>query len=149
MHRVGSAGNTAGSSRPRKEKRFTYVLNDADNKKVSSTSRTSYPQNHGCIQLIQKNSFSVQMSHHAFHCVYFSALCWDQLLVIPKCLYFWYEWLSFYRESGWYLEEVGTKKWSRKLLSNFWVTCWLGMRFSVFTPVDLILLFDHYVLKFY
>ncbi|KAM3255653.1 hypothetical protein ACQJBY_043032 [Aegilops geniculata] len=33
MHRVGSAGNTAGSSRPRKEKRFTYVLNDADNKK--------------------------------------------------------------------------------------------------------------------
>ncbi|CAM0950116.1 unnamed protein product [Alopecurus aequalis] len=33
MHRVGSAGNAAGSSRPRKEKRFTYVLNDADNKK--------------------------------------------------------------------------------------------------------------------
>lgn len=34
MHRVGSAGNTAGSTRPRKEKRFTYVLNDADDKKV-------------------------------------------------------------------------------------------------------------------
>jgi len=33
MHRVGSAGNTAGSTRPRKEKRFTYVLNDADDKK--------------------------------------------------------------------------------------------------------------------
>jgi len=33
MHRVGSAGNTAGSTRPRKEKRFTYVLNDADSKK--------------------------------------------------------------------------------------------------------------------
>lgn len=34
MHRVGSAGNTCSSSRPRKEKRFTYVLNDADDKKV-------------------------------------------------------------------------------------------------------------------
>ncbi|GJM87921.1 hypothetical protein PR202_ga03927 [Eleusine coracana subsp. coracana] len=33
MHRVGSAGNTTGSTRPRKEKRFTYVLNDADDKK--------------------------------------------------------------------------------------------------------------------
>ncbi|KAF8387917.1 hypothetical protein HHK36_026579 [Tetracentron sinense] len=30
MHRVGSAGNTSNSSRPRKEKRLTYVLNDAD-----------------------------------------------------------------------------------------------------------------------
>lgn len=37
MHRVGSAGNTAGSTRPRKEKRFTYVLNDADAKKVCCT----------------------------------------------------------------------------------------------------------------
>lgn len=34
MHRVGSAGNTASSTRPRKEKRFTYVLNDADDTKV-------------------------------------------------------------------------------------------------------------------
>lgn len=34
MHRVGSAGNTSNSSRPRKEKRLTYVLNDADDKKV-------------------------------------------------------------------------------------------------------------------
>ncbi|KAF3335023.1 WD repeat-containing protein 48-like isoform X1 [Carex littledalei] len=33
MHRVGSAGNTASSTRPRKEKRFTYVLNDADDTK--------------------------------------------------------------------------------------------------------------------
>ncbi|XP_043708035.1 WD repeat-containing protein 48-like [Telopea speciosissima] len=33
MHRVGSAGNTSNSSRPRKEKRLTYVLNDADDKK--------------------------------------------------------------------------------------------------------------------
>ncbi|KAJ3670938.1 hypothetical protein LUZ60_008364 [Juncus effusus] len=33
MHRVGSAGNTNNSTRPRKEKRFTYVLNDADNTK--------------------------------------------------------------------------------------------------------------------
>ncbi|XP_058077048.1 uncharacterized protein LOC131225526 [Magnolia sinica] len=33
MHRVGSAGNTSNSSRPRKEKRLTYVLNDADDTK--------------------------------------------------------------------------------------------------------------------
>ncbi|KAK1269783.1 hypothetical protein QJS04_geneDACA005338 [Acorus gramineus] len=33
MHRVGSAGNASNSSRPRKEKRFTYVLNDADDTK--------------------------------------------------------------------------------------------------------------------
>ncbi|GJU33926.1 WD repeat-containing protein 48 isoform X1, partial [Tanacetum coccineum] len=30
MHRVGSAGNTSNSGRPRKEKRLTYLLNDAD-----------------------------------------------------------------------------------------------------------------------
>lgn len=34
MHRVGSAGNTSNSTRPRKEKRLTYVLNDADDTKV-------------------------------------------------------------------------------------------------------------------
>lgn len=34
MHRVGSAGNTSNSTRPRKEKRLTYVLNDADDMKV-------------------------------------------------------------------------------------------------------------------
>ncbi|XP_050384110.1 uncharacterized protein LOC126800744 isoform X2 [Argentina anserina] len=33
MHRVGSAGNTSNSSRPRKEKRLTYVLSDADDRK--------------------------------------------------------------------------------------------------------------------
>ncbi|PKA53375.1 Dynein assembly factor with WDR repeat domains 1 [Apostasia shenzhenica] len=33
MHRVGSAGNTSNSSRPRKEKRLTYVLTDADKTK--------------------------------------------------------------------------------------------------------------------
>ncbi|CAA6670540.1 unnamed protein product [Spirodela intermedia] len=33
MHRVGSAGNTSNSSRPRKEKRLTYVLNDSDDPK--------------------------------------------------------------------------------------------------------------------
>ncbi|KAH7654954.1 WDR48/Bun107 protein [Dioscorea alata] len=33
MHRVGSAGNTSNSTRPRKEKRITYVLNDSDNTK--------------------------------------------------------------------------------------------------------------------
>ncbi|KAI3408238.1 WD_REPEATS_REGION domain-containing protein [Psidium guajava] len=33
MHRVGSAGNTASSTRPRKEKRFTYVLNYVDDTK--------------------------------------------------------------------------------------------------------------------
>ncbi|OMO98927.1 hypothetical protein COLO4_13633 [Corchorus olitorius] len=33
MHRVGSAGNNANSNRPRKEKRLTYVLNDADDTK--------------------------------------------------------------------------------------------------------------------
>ncbi|XP_041021074.1 WD repeat-containing protein 48-like [Juglans microcarpa x Juglans regia] len=36
MHRVGSAGNTSNSSRPRKEKRLTYVLNDADDTKHSA-----------------------------------------------------------------------------------------------------------------
>lgn len=35
MHRVGSAGNTNSSTRPRKEKRLTYVLNDADDRKVN------------------------------------------------------------------------------------------------------------------
>lgn len=34
MNRVASAGNTSNSSRPRKEKRLTYVLNDADDTKV-------------------------------------------------------------------------------------------------------------------
>ncbi|CAM8938144.1 unnamed protein product [Rhodiola kirilowii] len=33
MHRVGSAGNTANSVRPRKEKRLTYLLNDGDGTK--------------------------------------------------------------------------------------------------------------------
>ncbi|XP_004302002.1 PREDICTED: WD repeat-containing protein 48 [Fragaria vesca subsp. vesca] len=33
MHRVGSAGNTSNSTRPRKEKRLTYVLSDADDRK--------------------------------------------------------------------------------------------------------------------
>ncbi|KAG8367073.1 hypothetical protein BUALT_Bualt16G0034700 [Buddleja alternifolia] len=33
MHRVGSAGNTSNSVRNRKEKRLTYVLNDADDTK--------------------------------------------------------------------------------------------------------------------
>ncbi|XP_051117481.1 uncharacterized protein LOC127242124 isoform X2 [Andrographis paniculata] len=33
MHRVGSAGNASNSVRTRKEKRLTYVLNDADNSK--------------------------------------------------------------------------------------------------------------------
>uniref|UniRef100_A0A2P2MJB9 Uncharacterized protein n=1 Tax=Rhizophora mucronata TaxID=61149 RepID=A0A2P2MJB9_RHIMU len=33
MHRVGSAGNTSNSVRPRKEKRLTYVLSDADDTK--------------------------------------------------------------------------------------------------------------------
>lgn len=36
MHRVGSSGNTSNSIRTRKEKRLTYVLNDADDTKVSS-----------------------------------------------------------------------------------------------------------------
>ncbi|KAH9603966.1 hypothetical protein KSS87_023569 [Heliosperma pusillum] len=34
MHRVGSTGNASGSNRPRKEKRFTYVLNASDDSKV-------------------------------------------------------------------------------------------------------------------
>ncbi|XP_027931443.1 WD repeat-containing protein 48-like [Vigna unguiculata] len=33
MHRVGSAGNGNSSTRPRKEKRLTYVLNDSDDTK--------------------------------------------------------------------------------------------------------------------
>ncbi|KAI3734414.1 hypothetical protein L6452_13882 [Arctium lappa] len=33
MHRVGIAGSASNSVRPRKEKRFTYVLNDADDTK--------------------------------------------------------------------------------------------------------------------
>lgn len=36
MHRVGSASNGNNSTRPRKEKRLTYVLNDSDDTKVSS-----------------------------------------------------------------------------------------------------------------
>ncbi|XP_022965590.1 WD repeat-containing protein 48-like isoform X1 [Cucurbita maxima] len=36
MHRVGSAGNTSNSSRPRKEKRLTYVLSDANDSKHSA-----------------------------------------------------------------------------------------------------------------
>ncbi|MBA0728437.1 hypothetical protein Golax_001338, partial [Gossypium laxum] len=36
MHRVGSAGNNSNSSRPRKEKRLTYVLNDSDDTKHSA-----------------------------------------------------------------------------------------------------------------
>ncbi|KAL8159557.1 hypothetical protein V2J09_001094 [Rumex salicifolius] len=36
MHRVGSAGNTSSSNRPRKEKRLTYVLNASDDTKVSN-----------------------------------------------------------------------------------------------------------------
>ncbi|KAK6128923.1 hypothetical protein DH2020_037327 [Rehmannia glutinosa] len=34
MHRVASSGNASNSVRPRKEKRLTYVLNDADDTKV-------------------------------------------------------------------------------------------------------------------
>ena len=34
MHRVGSAGNTSSSTRPRKEKRLSFVLSDADDTKV-------------------------------------------------------------------------------------------------------------------
>lgn len=34
MQRVGSGSTTSGSTRPRKEKRFSYVLNDADDTKV-------------------------------------------------------------------------------------------------------------------
>lgn len=33
MHRVGSASNGNSSTRPRKEKRLTYVLNDSDDTK--------------------------------------------------------------------------------------------------------------------
>ncbi|ONK61544.1 uncharacterized protein A4U43_C08F31070 [Asparagus officinalis] len=33
MHRVGSAGNTSNSTRPRKEKRLTYVLNETEDAK--------------------------------------------------------------------------------------------------------------------
>ncbi|KAF3790887.1 WD repeat-containing protein 48 [Nymphaea thermarum] len=33
MHRVGSAGNASNSTRPRREKRLTYVLNDSDDTK--------------------------------------------------------------------------------------------------------------------
>lgn len=36
MHRVGSTGNANNSTRPRKEKRLTYVLNDSDDTKVIS-----------------------------------------------------------------------------------------------------------------
>ncbi|KAI3516967.1 hypothetical protein L1887_16159 [Cichorium endivia] len=36
MHRVGIAGSASNSVRPRKEKRFTYVLNDADDTKHSA-----------------------------------------------------------------------------------------------------------------
>lgn len=35
MHRVGSSGSNGGSVRTRKEKKLTYVLNDANDTKVS------------------------------------------------------------------------------------------------------------------
>jgi hypothetical protein len=36
MHHVGSVGNPNNSTRPRKEKRLTYVLNDSDDTKVTN-----------------------------------------------------------------------------------------------------------------
>ncbi|QCE00521.1 hypothetical protein DEO72_LG7g1811 [Vigna unguiculata] len=41
MHRVGSAGNGNSSTRPRKEKRLTYVLNDSDDTKFRIASKLS------------------------------------------------------------------------------------------------------------
>ncbi|KAH9754389.1 WD REPEATS REGION domain-containing protein [Citrus sinensis] len=42
MHRVGSAGNNANSTRPRKEKRLTYVLNNSDDTKSSVSNGVDY-----------------------------------------------------------------------------------------------------------
>ncbi|KAK9161463.1 hypothetical protein Syun_007804 [Stephania yunnanensis] len=52
MHRVGSAGNTSNSSRPRREKRLTYVLNNANATKhcagVNCLSVLRSPATDGC-----------------------------------------------------------------------------------------------------
>ncbi|XP_015060688.1 WD repeat-containing protein 48 [Solanum pennellii] len=52
MHRVASAGNTSNSVRPRKEKRLTYVLNDAGDTKhcagVNSLAVLKSPATDGC-----------------------------------------------------------------------------------------------------
>lgn len=55
MHRVGSAGNTSNSTRPRKEKRLTYVLNDADDTKhcagINCLAVLNSPSPDGCDHL--------------------------------------------------------------------------------------------------
>lgn len=56
MHRVGSAGNTSNSTRPRKEKRLTYVLNDADDTKVTL-----------CLYLFILSSFSKYLIIYDMH----------------------------------------------------------------------------------
>ncbi|KAL8474836.1 hypothetical protein ACS0TY_031314 [Phlomoides rotata] len=47
MHRVGSSGNTSNSVCNRKEKRLTYILNDANDTKVlkDPQKRVVYDQN--------------------------------------------------------------------------------------------------------
>ncbi|KAL1088441.1 hypothetical protein V6Z11_D08G251900 [Gossypium hirsutum] len=42
MHRVGSAANNGNSNRPRKEKRLTYVLSDANDTKSSASDGCNY-----------------------------------------------------------------------------------------------------------
>nr|GEX82683.1 WD repeat-containing protein 48-like [Tanacetum cinerariifolium] len=55
MHRVGIAGSASNSVRPRKEKRFSYVLNDADDKKhcagvnCLAVLKPSQPDNSSCL----------------------------------------------------------------------------------------------------
>lgn len=55
MHRVGSSGNTSNSVRPRKEKRLTYVLSDADDTKhcaginCLAVSKSPVPDGHDCL----------------------------------------------------------------------------------------------------
>ncbi|KAK6116250.1 hypothetical protein DH2020_050046 [Rehmannia glutinosa] len=52
MHRVASSGNASNSVRPRKEKRLTYVLNDADDTKhcagINCLAVLKSPEPYGC-----------------------------------------------------------------------------------------------------
>ena len=49
MHRVGSTGNTANSTRPRKERRITYVLRDSNDSKVLTSDEVNCRFPHFCV----------------------------------------------------------------------------------------------------
>lgn len=86
MHRVGSAGNTSNSSRPRKEKRLTYVLNDSDDPKVKCSFLFMWLLNSPCVLLDSGNDFGYQITsyawllnsvicHYTWECAFFMQHC--------------------------------------------------------------------------